>query len=451
MLKFVYNTSEGVHKLNQQMPLAARMRPETLEEFVGQQHIIGRNRLLYRAIKGDRLSSVIFYGPPGTGKTTLARIISKETQYQFMQLNAVTAGVKEIREAATEAQNLLLNPKGKVILFFDEIHRLNKGQQDVLLPYVEDGSIILIGATTENPYFEVNKALLSRSTIFRFEPLQDSDIIMLLDRALKDEDKGLGRHAIQLEKNAADYIAMISDGDARVALNALELAFLTTQPNEKGTIIIDLETAKECIQQKTLKYDKDGDNHYDITSAFIKSMRNYMEPDAVLYWLARMIESGEKPEFIARRIIICAAEDVGLANPAALQVAVAAAQAVERVGWPESRIILAEAALMVACSPKSNACYVGIDKALEDVRKERSGQVPIHLRDAHYKGAKEMGHGKEYKYSHDYPMGRAIQQYLPKGFENRKYYLPMDSGYEAKIRQRLAQVKEDLEERDRLR
>ncbi len=274
---------------------------------------------------------------------------------------------------------------------------------------------------------------------------------MLLDRALKDEDKGLGRHAIQLEKNAADYIAMISDGDARVALNALELAFLTTQPNEKGTIIIDLETAKECIQQKTLKYDKDGDNHYDITSAFIKSMRNYMEPDAVLYWLARMIESGEKPEFIARRIIICAAEDVGLANPAALQVAVAAAQAVERVGWPESRIILAEAALMVACSPKSNACYVGIDKALEDVRKERSGQVPIHLRDAHYKGAKEMGHGKEYKYSHDYPMGRAIQQYLPKGFENRKYYLPMDSGYEAKIRQRLAQVKEDLEERDRLR
>jgi len=427
------------------MPLAARMRPETLEEFVGQQHIIGRNRLLYRAIKGDRLSSVIFYGPPGTGKTTLARIISNETQYKFIQLNAVTAGVKEIREAAAEAQNLLLNPKGKVILFFDEIHRLNKSQQDVLLPYVEDGTIILIGATTENPYFEVNKALLSRSTIFRFEPLQDSDIIQLLDRALKDKKKGLGGYSIELEKDAAEYIAKISDGDARVALNALELAFLTTEPDEKGTIVIDIDTARECIQQKTLKYDKDGDNHYDITSAFIKSMRNYMEPDAVLYWLARMIESGEKPEFIARRIIICAAEDVGLANPAALQVAVAAAQAVERVGWPESRIILSEAALMVACSPKSNACCVGIDKALEDVRKEKTGQVPVHLRDAHYKGAKEMGHGKGYKYSHDYPLSRAIQQYLPDGFENRRYYYPRESGYEAKIKQRLEQIKSTKE------
>jgi len=427
--------------LKHQMPLAARMRPATLEEFVGQQHIIGPNRLLYRAIKGDRLSSVIFYGPPGTGKTTLARIISNETQYSFVQLNAVTAGVKEIREAASEAQNLLLNPKGKVILFFDEIHRLNKSQQDVLLPYVEDGTIILIGATTENPYFEVNKALLSRSTIFRFEPLQDADILLLLDRALKDEEKGLGKYSIKLERDAADYIAKISDGDARVALNALELAFLTTQPNEEGTIVIDLETARECIQQKTLKYDKDGDNHYDITSAFIKSMRNYMEPDAVLYWLARMIESGEKPEFIARRIIICAAEDVGLANPAALQVAVAAAQAVERVGWPESRIILAEAALMVACSPKSNACYIGIDKALEDVRREKTGQVPIHLRDTHYKGAREMGHGKGYKYSHDYPMARAVQQYLPDGFENRRYYFPKDSGHEAKIKQRLEQIR----------
>lgn len=437
--------------MKQQMPLAARMRPETLEEFAGQQHIIGRNRLLYRAIKGDRLSSVIFYGPPGTGKTTLAKIISSETQYRFMQLNAVTAGVKEIREAASEARNLLMNPKGKAILFFDEIHRLNKGQQDVLLPYVEDGSIILIGATTENPYFEVNKALLSRSTIFRFEPLGDSDILALLKRAMQDEEKGLGRYSIQLQPDAANHIALLSDGDARVALNALELAVLTTQPDEQGTIIIDMDTARECIQQKTLKYDKDGDNHYDIVSAFIKSMRNYMEPDAVLYWLARMIESGEKPEFIARRIIICAAEDVGLANPAALQVAVAASQAVERVGWPESRIILAEAALMVACSPKSNACCIGIDKALEDVRKERSGQVPINLRDAHYKGAKELGHGKGYKYSHDYPMGRAVQQYLPEGFKDRKYYLPRDSGHEAKIRQRLAQLKGDLEERDRSR
>lgn len=407
--------------------------------------------MLYRAIKGDRLSSVIFYGPPGTGKTTLARIISQETQYRFIQLNAVTAGVKEIREAASEAQNRLLNPKGRIILFFDEIHRLNKAQQDVLLPHVEEGTIILIGATTENPYFEVNKALLSRSTIFRFEPLKESDILMLLERALKDEVKGLGRYSVQLMPDAANYIAMLSDGDARVAFNALELAFLTTQPNEEGIIVIDLETARECIQQKTLKYDKDGDNHYDITSAFIKSMRNYMEPDAVLYWLARMIESGEKPEFIARRIIICAAEDVGLANPAALQTAVAAAQAVERVGWPESRIILAEAALMVACSPKSNACCLGIDRALEDVRNERSGQVPINLRDAHYKGAKELGHGKGYMYSHDYPMSRAVQQYLPRELEERKYYLPMNSGHEAKIRQRLAQIKDDLEERDRQR
>ncbi|NLA84337.1 MAG: replication-associated recombination protein A [Clostridiales bacterium] len=429
--------------MEQQMPLAARMRPETLDEFVGQQHIIGRNRLLYRAIKGDRLSSVIFYGPPGTGKTTLAKIISLETKYRFVQLNAVSAGVKEIREIAAEARNPMLNPRGKVILFFDEIHRLNKGQQDVLLPYVEEGTIILIGATTENPYFEVNKALLSRSTIFRFEPLDDEDILELLDRCLKDEEKGLGKYPIRLEDDAAKHIAKLSDGDARVALNALELAFLTTPPNEEGIIVIDLETARECIQQKTLKYDKDGDNHYDITSAFIKSMRNYMEPDAVLYWLARMIESGEKPEFIARRIIICAAEDVGLANPAALQVAVAASQAVERVGWPESRIILAEAALMVACSPKSNACYAGIDEALEDVRNEKSAAVPMHLRDAHYKGAQEFGHGKGYKYSHDYPMANAVQPYLPPEFANKRYYRPKNSGYEAKIRQRLVLLKGD--------
>lgn len=435
--------------MEQQMPLAARMRPVTLEEFVGQQHIIGRNKLLYRAIKGDRLSSVIFYGPPGTGKTTLAKIISNETQYKFIQLNAVTAGVKEIREAASEARNTLMNPKGKIILFFDEIHRLNKGQQDVLLPYVEDGSIILIGATTENPYFEVNKALLSRSTIFRFEPLNDSDIRSIIERTLKDKEKGLGEYSIRIDPEAMNHIVLLSDGDARVALNALELAVLTTEPGDDGVISIDLETAKECIQQKTLKYDKDGDNHYDIVSAFIKSMRNYMEPDAVLYWLARMIESGEKPEFIARRIMICAAEDVGLANPAALQVAVAASQAVERIGWPESQIVLAEAALMVACSPKSNSSYVGISKALEDVRNQKSGQVPVNLRDAHYKGAKQLGHGVGYKYSHDYPMGRAVQQYLPKEFIGKKYYIPRDSGNEAKIRQRLAQIFNDLEERDR--
>jgi putative ATPase len=427
--------------MDKQMPLAARMRPETLDEFMGQKHIAGKNKLLYRAIKGDRLTSAIFYGPPGTGKTTLARIISNETQYSFKQLNAVTAGVKEIREAASEATNLLLNPKGKTILFFDEIHRLNKGQQDVLLPYVENGTIILIGATTENPYFEVNKALLSRSTIFRFEPLDEGDLIELMKRTINDKERGLGTYNIRITDEALEHIARLSDGDARVALNALELAVLTTEAGPGGYIEIDIEIAQECIQQKALKYDKDGDNHYDIVSAFIKSMRNYMEPDAVLHWLARMIEAGEKPEFIARRIIIAAAEDVGLANPAALQVAVAASQAVERVGWPEGRIILAEAALMVACSPKSNAAYVGIEKALEDVRTIKTGQVPVHLRDAHYKGAKEMGHGKGYKYSHDYPGARALQQYLPRELEGKQYYHPRESGHEARIKERLDQIR----------
>ncbi|MBE3102142.1 MAG: replication-associated recombination protein A [Firmicutes bacterium] len=435
--------------MEQQMPLAARMRPVSFEEFVGQQHIVGKNKLLYRAIKGDRLSSVIFYGPPGTGKTTLAKIISLETKYTFQQLNAVTAGVKEIREVASEAKNYLMNPKGKIILFFDEIHRLNKGQQDVLLPYVEDGSIILIGATTENPYFEVNKALLSRSTIFHFEPLGEEDIKALIHRTLSDRERGLGEYQIHIDSDAMEHIVMLSDGDARIALNALELAVLTTDKNEEGIIVIDLETAQECIQQKALKYDKDGDNHYDIVSAFIKSMRNYMEPDAVLHWLARMIESGEKPEFIARRIIIAAAEDVGLANPAALQVAVAASQAVERIGWPEGKIILAEAALMVACSPKSNASCVGIEKALEDVRSQRIGQVPNNLRDAHYKGARELGHGKGYKYSHDYPMGHADQQYMPQELMGKRYYYPKDSGHEARIRERLTQFLGENNEGDK--
>lgn len=427
--------------MDKTMPLAARMRPLTLEEFVGQTHIIGKNKLLYRAIKGDRLSSVIFYGPPGTGKTTLARIISNETKYAFKQLNAVSAGVKDIREIAEEAGNLILNPKGKVVLFFDEIHRLNKGQQDVLLPYVEDGRIILVGATTENPYFEVNRALLSRSTIFKFEPLSEQDIMQLINRTLEDKVNGLGNYDIKITNDALEHIVRLSDGDARIALNALELAVLTTEPDAGGAINIDLEIAQDCIQQKTLKYDKSGDNHYDVASAFIKSMRNYMEPDAVLHYLARMIESGEKPEFIARRIMIAAAEDVGLANPAALQVAVAAAQAVERVGWPESRIILAEAALMVACSPKSNSAVVGIDKALDDVRNKKTGQVPVNLRDAHYPGAKEMGHGKGYKYSHDYPNGRAEQKYLPDELSDARYYFPKNAGYESKIMQRLDEIR----------
>lgn len=426
------------------MPLAARMRPNSLEEFVGQQHIIGKNKLLYRAIKSDRLSSAIFYGPPGTGKTTLAQIISKETQYPFKQLSAVTAGVKDIREVVDEARNYLLNPKGRVVLFFDEIHRLNKGQQDVLLPYVEDGTIILIGATTENPYFEVNKALLSRSTVFRFDPLTDADVKKILLRAIHDKVNGLGNYNIEITDEAMDHIIRLSEGDARIALNALELGVLTTPPNEDGKIVINIEVAEECIQSKALKYDKDGDNHYDVISAFIKSMRNYMEPDAVLHWLARLIESGEKPEFIARRIMIAAAEDVGLANPLALLVAVAAAEAVERIGWPEGRIVLAEAALMVACSPKSNSACVGIDKALEDVRTKKIGTVPIHLRDAHYPGAKELGHGLGYKYSHDYPRGRAKQQYMPNELIGRRYYFPKESGYESKIKERFEAILKDL-------
>ena len=427
--------------MDKNMPLAARMRPDTLEEFVGQQHIIGKNKLLYRAIKSDRLSSVIFYGPPGTGKTTLAHIISRETKYPFKKLNATTSGVKEIRETAEEAQNYLLNPKGRVILFYDEIHRLNKGQQDVLLPYVEDGTIILIGATTENPYFEVNKALLSRSTVFKFEMLSWQEIKVILDRCLEDKERGLGNYTVEITDEAVDHIIRLSDGDARVAMNALELAVLTTPPNEDGMIYIDLEVAQDCIQQKAIKYDKDGDNHYDVISAFIKSMRNYMEPDAVLHWLARLVESGEKPEFIARRIIISAAEDVGLANPAALQVAVAAAQAVERIGWPEGKIVLAMAALFVACSPKSNSACVGIEKALEDVRTKNVGTVPIHLRDSSYRGAKEMGHGIGYKYSHDYPGARAIQQYLPRELKGVKYYTPKNSGWEANIKKVLDQLR----------
>ena len=426
--------------MTKNMPLAARMRPETLDEFIGQEHIVGKNRLLYRAIKADRLTSAIFYGPPGTGKTTLAKIISKETQYPFKQLNAVSAGVKEIREIAQEAQNYLLNPKGKVILFFDEIHRLNKGQQDALLPYVEDGTFILIGATTENPYFEVNKALLSRSTIFRFHPLDVEDLKKLIYNCLNNKEKGLGNKKIEIEPEAVDHIIRMSEGDARAVLNALELAALTTPANKNGIIYITLEVAQECVQQKAIRYDKDGDNHYDVVSAFIKSMRNYMEPDAVLHWLARMIESGEKPEFIARRIIIAAAEDVGMANPAALQVAVAAAQAVKMVGWPESRIILAMAALMVACSPKSNSACVGIDKALEDVRNKKIGEVPINLRDTHYPGAAQLGHGKGYKYSHDYPGGRAVQQYMPDELKDVRYYFPKNSGAEARIKERLEQI-----------
>lgn len=425
------------------MPLAARMRPDTLDEFMGQQHIIGKNRMLYRAIKADRLSSCIFYGPPGTGKTTLAQIIARETRYPFRKLSAVTAGVKEIRQVGDEAENRLLTPKGRIVLFFDEIHHLNKAQQDVLLPYVEKGSIVLIGATTGNPYFDVNKALLSRVIIFKFEPLLPEDIKAIMHRCLADREKGLGDYPVKIGQDALDHIARVSDGDVRIAMNALELAVLTSERKEGGLIFIDIDAAQDCIQQNALKYDRDGDEHYDVISAFIKSMRNYMEPDAVLHYLARLIESGEKPEFIARRIMIAAAEEVGLANPAVLQVAVAASQAVERVGWPEARIILAQAALAVACSPKSNAAYIGIEMALSDVRNKRIGRVPIHLRDASYSGAKNMGHGKGYKYSHDYADARAEQQYLPDELKDARYYFPKDSGTEVRIKAKLDGIKKE--------
>jgi putative ATPase len=421
-------------------PLAARMRPERLEDFVGQAHIVGRDRLLYRAIRAGRLTSAIFFGPPGTGKTTLARIIAKETKDSFRQLNAVSAGVKDIRAIAEEAQNRMLNPSGRVVLFFDEVHRLNKGQQDTLLPYVEDGVFILIGATTENPYFEVNKALLSRSTLFRFEPLTEDDIHILLKRCMEDRERGFGNLKIELTGDAERHLIQMSDGDARVAMNGLELAVLTTEPDKDGVIHIDLDIAQESIQQKALRYDKNGDEHYDVISAFIKSMRNFMEPDAVLHWLARMIEAGEKPEFIARRIMICAAEDIGLANPMALQVAVAASLAVERVGWPEGRIILAEAALMVACSPKSNSTITGIDKAQKDVRDGKIGNVPLNLRNIYVPGAEELKHGEGYKYSHQFPNARAEQPYLPKELMGRRYYFPRNSGWEARVKENLDKI-----------
>lgn len=426
--------------IDQNIPLAARMRPQKLSEFVGQSHIVGKGKLLYRMIQTDRLSSVIFCGHPGTGKTTLAKIISNETSHLFRKLNAVSAGVSDIRAIADEAVVSLVNPSGRVVLFLDEIHRLNKNQQDVLLPYIEEGKIILIGATAENPYHSVNNALLSRSTVFRFEKLTDLDIEVIIKNALADKEKGLGELDISMSPKAIRRLSELASGDARSALNALELAAMTTDKNENGVILIDEEVVSECIRQRIVEYDRAGENHYDVASAFIKSMRNYMEPDAVLHYLARMIEAGEKPEFIARRIMICAAEDVGLANPAALQVAVAAAQAVEMVGWPESRIILAEAALMVACSPKSNAAYMGIDSALEDVRTMDIGEVPKNLLNEDYEGAIKGKESIPYKYSHDFPNSRAIQQYMPDKLKGRKYYIPKNSGSEAKIRARFAEL-----------
>ncbi len=418
--------------MEKESPLASRMRPSTLDEVVGQQHIIGRDKLLYRAIQADKLSSIIFYGPPGTGKTTLARVIANTTSAAFTQLNATTAGKKDMEEVVREAQDRMGMYGKKTILFIDEIHRFNKGQQDYLLPFVEDGTVILIGATTENPYFEVNGALISRSVIFELKPLTSGDIKTLLERAVSDPVKGLGSYRAVLEPDAADFLADIAGGDARAALNAIELGVLTTKPSEDGRIHIDLETASECIQKRVVRYDKNGDQHYDTISALLKIMRG-SDPDAAVYYLAKMLYAGEDIKFIARRIMICAAEDVGNADPMALTVAVSAAQAVERIGMPEAQIVLSQAATYVACAPKSNAACVAVFEAMESVKKVRT-TVPPHLQDAHYGGAAKLGRGTGYKYAHDFPNHYVKQQYLPSEIAGETFYHPTENGYEAEIR-----------------
>lgn len=426
-------------QLKKNAPLADRMRPENISEFVGQGHILGDGKFLNRAIKADRLNSMIFYGPPGTGKTTLAMIIANSTNMYFDKLSAVTSGVKDIREVVHNAEERLKLYNNRTILFIDEIHRFNKSQQDALLPFVERGIIILIGATTENPYFEVNKALLSRMMVIPLYSLKDEDIKRIIINGLKNKEKGLGNYQINLDEDALDYLITISDGDGRLALNSLEIAVLSTPKNENGIINIDLATIKECILVKSAKYDKGGDEHYDTISAFIKSMRG-SDPDATLYWLAKMINAGEDPKFIARRIIICASEDVGNADPNALVVATSAFQAVNVIGMPEGRIILSQAALYVACAPKSNAAYVGIDRALDDIRNKTVGKVPGHLKDASYSGAKNLEHGRGYKYPHNYPKAHVEQQYLPDEYRDVKYYNPTENGYEKEIRENFSKL-----------
>ena len=423
-------------------PLASRLRPTKLEEVVGQQHIIGKDKLLYRAIKADKLQSVIFYGPPGTGKTTLAKVIAKTTSAEFMQINATSAGKKDM-EAVIEKAKQLQGMYGKrTILFIDEIHRFNKGQQDYLLPFVEDGTVTLIGATTENPYFEVNGALISRSIIFELKPLDKEDIKTLLHRALEDMEKGMGAYHAVADEDALEFLEDVSNGDARSALNAIELGILTTERSADGLIHITLDVASECIQKRVIKYDKNGDSHYDNISAFIKSMRG-SDPDAAVYYLAKMLYAGEDVTFIARRIMICASEDVGNADPNALTVAVSAAQAVERLGMPEARIVLAQAVTYVASAPKSNAAYLAVDKALSVVRESRTAPVPTYLCDAHYKGAAKLGRGLGYKYAHDYPNHYVEQQYLPDAYKDMKFYEPTENGYEQTIREYLKKIKQE--------
>ena len=412
--------------IEQEAPLASRLRPSTLDEVVGQKHIIGKDKLLYRAIKAikaDKLSSIIFYGPPGTGKTTLAKVIANTTSADFCQINATVAGKKEMEDVVERAKNNLGMYGKKTILFVDEIHRFNKGQQDYLLPFVEDGTIVLVGATTENPYFEVNGALISRSIIFELKPLSKEDIKEILKRAVYDKERGMGSYKADIDDEALEFLADIANGDARSALNAIELGILTTDRSDDGLIHIDLKTAEQCIQKRAVRYDKTGDNHY-----------------AVSYYLAKMLYAGEDIKFIARRIMICASEDVGNADPYALVVATNAALAVERIGMPEARIILSQAALYVACAPKSNSCYMAVDKAMELVKTTKTAPVPAHLQDAHYKSASKLGHGIGYKYAHDYPNHYVKQQYLPDGLEDVKFYEPTDNGYEKQIKTHLKKI-----------
>lgn len=425
-------------------PLAARLRPTTLDEVVGQKHIIGKDKLLYRAIKADKISSLIFYGPPGTGKTTLAKVIAGTTSSEFVQINATVAGKKDMEEVISKAKDNQGMYGKKTILFIDEIHRFNKGQQDYLLPFVEDGTIVLIGATTENPYFEVNGALLSRSIIFELKPLDMEDIKELIRRAVYDKEKGMGSYDAVIDEDALEFLADIAGGDARHALNAVELGVMTTERSEDGKIHLTLEVASECIQKKKVKYDKSGDNHYDTISAFIKSMRG-SDPDAALYYLAKMLYAGESVTFIARRIMICASEDVGNADPQALQVAVAASLAVERVGMPEAQLILAQAVTYVATAPKSNACC-GIFDAMAEVKKSGDLKIPTHLQDAHYKGAAKLGHGIGYKYAHDYKNHYVKQQYLPYELSGKEFYRPDGNGYEAKIKEHMKRIKKEAED-----
>ncbi|HHU73618.1 MAG TPA: replication-associated recombination protein A [Clostridiales bacterium] len=428
--------------MKKEAPLASRLRPTTLEEVVGQEHIIGKDKLLYRAIKADKLSSIIFYGPPGTGKTTLAKVIANTTSSLFTQINATSSGKKDMEAVVEEAKNNLGMYGRKTILFIDEIHRFNKSQQDYLLPFVEDGTVILIGATTENPYFEVNSALISRSIIFQLKPLVKEDVQKLIMRALEDEEKGLGVYKAVITDEALDFLSDMANGDARAALNAIELGVLTTPRSEDGRIHITIDVASECIQKRVLKYDKNGDNHYDTISAFIKSMRG-SDPDAAIYYLARMLYAGEEVAFIARRIMICASEDVSNADPNALVVATSAALAVERLGMPEAQIVLAQAAAYVACAPKSNSSVSAIEAAMNVVANEKTATIPSYLRDAHYKGAAKLGHGIGYQYPHDYKNHYVKQQYLPDEIKDRKFYLPSDQGYEVKIQEYLKKLKEE--------